>query len=165
MRTNARRDAIAGIAIDRRIGRAAVATLVIGGYMGLGFAFRLSAEAYLLVGIPLTVGFQVLVVRTPLRSLWLRHAPAMSFTRRSLAAIALVSLAPAAIAIGGVRDGNPVLAAYGLVGMVGAVGAVYAGRAMDTVAVRATIRATLDHVGHAGGRDGGLPARLRRLQR
>ena len=137
------RNATSGIAIDRRLARAAVATLVVGGYMGLGFVFRLSVEAYLLLGIPITIAFQALIIRTPLRSLWLRHIPPMSFTRRSVVAIALVSLAPAAIAVGGVGDGDPVLAAYGLVGMAGAVGAVYAGRAMDAVAVRATIRATL----------------------
>ena len=50
---------IPAIAVDRRLARAVVATLVIGGYMALGFAFRLSAEGYLLVGIPITVAFQV----------------------------------------------------------------------------------------------------------
>ena len=53
------------MAMDRRIDRAVVATLVIGGYMALGFAFRLGAEAYLLLGIPITIAFQVLVVRRP----------------------------------------------------------------------------------------------------
>jgi hypothetical protein len=32
------------ITVDRRLARAIVATLVIGGYTGLGFAFELSAE-------------------------------------------------------------------------------------------------------------------------
>src|SRR4029078_12553925 len=72
------------MAMDRRIARAVVATLVIGGYMALGIAFRLGAEAYLLLGIPITIGFQVLVVRRPLRSLWLRAAPAVRFTPRSI---------------------------------------------------------------------------------
>ena len=143
MSTTARQLAIGAVSVDRRLARAAVATLVIGGYVGLGLAFRLGAEAYLLLGIPITIAFQGLVVRAPLRSLWLRQAPALSFTWRSTAAIAIVSIAPAAIALGGVRDGNPVLAAYGLAGVFGAVGAVYAGRAMDRVAVRSTVRTTL----------------------
>jgi len=130
-------------AVDRRLARAAIATLVIGGYMALGFAFRLSADGYLLVGIPITVAFQVLVVRQPLRALWLRDTPSMAFTPRSIVAIIVVAIAPAAIVIRGVRDGDPVLAAYGLAAMVGAVGAVYAGRAMDRDAVRSTIRTTL----------------------
>jgi membrane protease YdiL (CAAX protease family) len=131
------------IAVDRRLARAIVATFVIGGYMALGFAFRLSAEGYLLVGIPITVAFQVLVVRRPLRALWLRGTPPMTFTPRSIMAVFVVAIAPAAIAIRGVGNGDPVLAAYGLAAMFGAVGAVYAMRAMDRDAVRSTIRATL----------------------
>ena len=111
--------------------------------MALGFAFRLSAEGYLLVGIPITVAFQVLVVRRPLRALWLRGTPPMAFTPRSIVAVVVVAIAPAAIVIRGVRDGDPVLAAYGLAAIVGAVGAVYAMRAMDRDAVRSTIRTTL----------------------
>jgi predicted lipid-binding transport protein (Tim44 family) len=61
------------MALDRRMARAVVATLAIGGYMAFGFAFRLGAEAYLLLGIPITIGFQILVVRRPLRSLLLQQ--------------------------------------------------------------------------------------------
>jgi membrane protease YdiL (CAAX protease family) len=134
---------ISAIAVDRRLARAGVTTLLIGGYMALGFAFRLSAEGYLLLGIPITIAFQVLVVRRPLRTLWLRSAPPMTFTPRSILAVALVAIAPAVVVVGGVRVGDPVLVAYGLAAMVGAIGAVYAGRAMDRDAVRSTIRTTL----------------------
>jgi membrane protease YdiL (CAAX protease family) len=130
-------------AVDRRIARAPIATLVIGGYMALGFAFRLSAEGYLLVGIPITVAFQALVVRQPLRTLWLRDMPPMTFTPWSIAAVIVVAIAPAAIVVRGVRDGDAVLAAYGLAAIVGAIGAVYAVRAMDRDAVRSTVRTTL----------------------
>ncbi len=143
MSTTVRQHGITAGAVDRRLARAAIATLVIGGYIATGFAFRLGAEAYLLLGIPITVAFQALVVRAPLRSLWLRQTPPLSFSSRSMVAVALVSIAPAAIAVGAVRDGDPVLAAYGLAGMAGAVGAVYAVRAMDRAAVRSTVRATL----------------------
>jgi membrane protease YdiL (CAAX protease family) len=130
-------------AVDRRIARAAIAALVIGGYMALGFAFRLSAEGYLLVGIPITVAFQVLVARQPLRALWLRDMPRLTFAPRSIAAVVVVAIAPTALVVRGVRDGNPVLAAYGLAAIVGAIGAVYAMRAMDRDAVRSTVRTTL----------------------
>jgi membrane protease YdiL (CAAX protease family) len=138
-------------AVDRRLARAALATLVIGGYMALGFAFRLSAEEYLLVGIPITIAFQVLVVRQPLRALWLRDKPPMTFTPRSIVAVVAVAIAPAAIVIRGVRDGDPVLAAYGLAAIVGAIGAVYAIRAMDRDAVRSTVRTTLITAAILGG--------------
>jgi len=134
---------IPAMAVDGRLARAAIATLVIGGYMALGFAFRLSAEGYLLLGIPITVAFQVLVVRRPLRALWLGGTPPMTFTRRSIVAVVVVAIAPAVIVIRGVRDGDPVLAAYGLAAIVGAIGAVYAMRAMDRDAVRSTVRTTL----------------------
>jgi membrane protease YdiL (CAAX protease family) len=134
---------MAAFALDRRAGRAVVVTLVIGGYMALGFALRLGSEAYLLLGIPITIGFQILVVRRPLRSLWLRQAPPMAFTPRSMVAIVAMAIAPAVVAATGVRDGDLALVGWGLAGMVGAVGAVYSLRAMDRDAVRSTIRTTL----------------------
>jgi membrane protease YdiL (CAAX protease family) len=134
---------IPAAAVDRRLARTIVATLVIGVYMAVGFALGLSAEAYLLLGIPITIAFQLLVVRRPLRALWLRDAPPMTFTVRSIVAIVVVAIGPTVVAVGGVRTGNAVLVAYGLAAMLGAVGAVYALRAMDRDAVRATIRASL----------------------
>jgi membrane protease YdiL (CAAX protease family) len=131
------------ISRDRGLARFAVATLVIGGYMAIGFTFRLGAEAYLLLGIPITIGFQILVVRRPLRSLWLRPAPPMAFTPQLMVAIVVLAIAPAIVAATGVRDGDLALAGWGLAGILGAVGAVYALRAMDQVAVRSTIRTTL----------------------
>jgi membrane protease YdiL (CAAX protease family) len=129
--------------VDRRLARAAIATLIIGGYMALGFAFGLNAEAYLLLGIPIAVAFQLLVVRRPLRALWLRDASPLTFTPRSAIAAVLVSIAPAAIIVRGVQDGDLVIAAYGLAAIVGSVGAVYALRAMDREAARSTIQTTL----------------------
>jgi membrane protease YdiL (CAAX protease family) len=129
--------------IDGPVGRGVVGTLVIGAWMALGYAFALSADAYLLLGIPITVGFQVLVVRRPLRTLWLHAAPPMTVTWRSGLGIILVAIAPAAITVGAVRDGNAILVGYGVAGIVGAVGAVYAIRTMDLAAVGATFRATV----------------------
>lgn len=130
-------------AAESALMRAVVGALVIGAWMGLGFGLGLSADAYLLLGIPITIGFQVLVVRRPLRALWVRAAPAFTFSPASAVLVLLVAVAPAAVAAGGIRDGNAVLACYGLAGIVGAVGAVYALRAMDQDAVRSTVRAAL----------------------
>ena len=148
---NARPDAILArvgrptpaILADGRVGRALVATLVIGGYIAIGIAFGLSADAYLLLGIPITIAFQAVVVRQPLRALWLRTAPPLALSRRSVAAVVVVAIAPASIALRGVQHGDPVLAAYGLAAMGGAVGAIYAIRAMDRRAATATVRATM----------------------
>jgi membrane protease YdiL (CAAX protease family) len=43
-------------------------------YVSLGFILRLEAVAYLLIGIPFTVFFQLLVARRPLHNLWLRDS-------------------------------------------------------------------------------------------
>lgn len=112
---------VTAVGLDRRLARAVVATLVIGGYMALGFAFGLNAEAYLLLGIPITIAFQVLVVRRPLRSLWLRDAPPMMWTTRSALAVVVVAIAPALVAAHGARDGNLAIIGWGLAAMVGAV--------------------------------------------
>ena len=123
--------------------RGIIATLVIVGYVALGFALGLGADAYLLLGIPITIGIQALVVRRPLRALWLRGGRAITITARSLVAVAVVSLAPAMIAIAGAQAGDFVRAGYGLAGIVGAFGAVHAIRAMTGDAALATVRATL----------------------
>jgi membrane protease YdiL (CAAX protease family) len=134
---------IPATAVDRRLARMVVATMVIGGYMALGFVFGLTSDTYLLLGIPITIAFQALVVRRPLRALWLRAAPPIAFTRRSALAVVVIAIAPASVAIRGAQEGDPVLAAYGLVAMFGALGAVYTLRAMDREAVRSTVRASV----------------------
>ena len=131
------------IALGGRVARGLVATLVIGGYMALGTALGLDAEGYLLLGIPITVGFQVLIVRRPLRSLWLRTAPPMRFTARSILAIVVLAIAPAIVTIGGIRQGDLATVGWGLAAMFGAVGAVYPLRAMDRDAWSSTVRTTL----------------------
>ena len=131
------------ILADRRLMRAAVVTFVIAGYMAVGFALQLSANAYLLLGIPITVGFQLLVARRPLRALWLRQGPPFAFGRRSVAAVFGLSIAPAFLAINGAQAGDLVLVAYGLAAMAGAAGTVYALRAMDREALGSTVRTTL----------------------
>jgi len=43
--------------------------------MLMGFALNLDSNEYLFIGIPLTVLFQIVVARAPLRALWVRGAP------------------------------------------------------------------------------------------
>jgi membrane protease YdiL (CAAX protease family) len=126
-----------------RLARAVVTTLVIGAYIAFGLALGLGSEAYLLLGVPITIAFEVLVVRRPLRSLWLRHAPPMTFDRRSVVAVSVVAIAPAIVAAGGIRKGDVALTLWGLTAMFGAVGVVYTVRVMNRDAVRSTIRTTM----------------------
>ncbi|TAK01302.1 MAG: CPBP family intramembrane metalloprotease [Chloroflexota bacterium] len=130
-------------AVEGRVARVVGATLLIGGYAALGIAFELSAEGYLLLGIPITVAFQALVVRRPLRALWLRAAPPLAFTPRSMLAVGVVAIAPAMVLLRGIQHGDPILAGYGLAAILGAIGAVYSIRAMNRDAARSTARASL----------------------
>ena len=43
-------------------------------WMAAGWVFHLDANAYLLLGIPLVVLFQLFIARRPLRNLWVRDA-------------------------------------------------------------------------------------------
>jgi len=45
-------------------------------WIGIGLRFQLDADAYLLLGIPLTVFFQLAIRRKPIRALWVRSTPA-----------------------------------------------------------------------------------------
>jgi membrane protease YdiL (CAAX protease family) len=60
------------------------AALFVAVYIVLGFQLRLDAEAYLLLGIPLMMLFQLLVVRKPLHALWLREEVKLRFSKRAL---------------------------------------------------------------------------------
>jgi membrane protease YdiL (CAAX protease family) len=44
-------------------------------WMGVGWSLALDPNAYLLVGIPLTIVFQRFVRREPIRALWVRESP------------------------------------------------------------------------------------------
>ncbi|CAN5511925.1 hypothetical protein BH20VER3_BH20VER3_22430 [soil metagenome] len=54
------------------------AALFVALWMGLGWIFRLDANSYLILGVPLLVAFQLGVRRLPLRTLWVRE-PASAF--------------------------------------------------------------------------------------
>ncbi len=51
-------------------GTAAVAV-----WVALGLAFPMSAYSYLILGVPITIIFQLYVRRAPLRAMWVRDAP------------------------------------------------------------------------------------------
>jgi hypothetical protein len=44
-------------------------------WMGLGWFLHLNVNQYLILGIPITVAFQLVIRRQPLRALWVRDAP------------------------------------------------------------------------------------------
>jgi len=49
-------------------------------YIAAGFLLHLSVTAYLLLGIPLTIVFQLWIARKPLHLLWMRHERSFSLS-------------------------------------------------------------------------------------
>jgi len=77
----------------RQIERRLVVVAFVACWMALGWLLKLDANAYLLLGVPLTAGFQVLVARRPIHALWVRDAPRFRVDRTwLLTTAALVAL-------------------------------------------------------------------------
>jgi hypothetical protein len=62
------------------------ATSILGVWMVVGFVLKLEANTYLLLGVPITVGFQLLVRKQPLRAMWVRSAPRLDIARLNVSA-------------------------------------------------------------------------------
>lgn len=104
-------------------------------WVTLGYLLPLNDETYLLLGIPLTISFQLLVRRRPLRELWVRDATRFTLDKRGLVLAAVLVAAPAYF---GARifTGAPWwLTGWYLAGLVGAVGAAFALRATSPMAM------------------------------
>jgi Type II CAAX prenyl endopeptidase Rce1-like len=104
----------------------------------LGSVLRLDSEAYLLLGVPLTVAFQLLVRRRPLRELWVRTGSRVTASRRGWALGALLAAAPAWFGTQALGSGN-----WALMGWWSAavVGAAIAGFTLQTTRLTAVLRA------------------------
>jgi membrane protease YdiL (CAAX protease family) len=63
-------------------------------WMVCGFAAHLSANAYLLLGVPLVLVFQRFVARRPLRALWVRAAPPPTANASGWTIVVAVALVP-----------------------------------------------------------------------
>ena len=63
-------------------------------WMAAGWLFHLDPNAYLLLGVPLVVLFQLFVVRRPLRNLWVRDATTFRLGLIGVGLAGLLMLAP-----------------------------------------------------------------------
>lgn len=96
-------------------------------YVALGYALQLDANAYLVMGIPLTLLFQRFVARKPIRAMWVRAAPPPGFDRWGVLLAVALAAYPAYLLFTALRDGAPwslVLLLTAAAG--GAVAAAYA---------------------------------------
>jgi membrane protease YdiL (CAAX protease family) len=117
--------------------RALVVVAFVGAWMALGVALRLGGNAYLLLGIPLTLAFQPTIARRPLAALWVADAPPAKWT--ALARVTTLVLAAMAVytIVRSVMARQAVVAIYGVAELAGALAAGYAMAWLDKKAVRA----------------------------
>jgi membrane protease YdiL (CAAX protease family) len=99
-------------------------------WMTLGFTLSLDDNMYLLLGIPLTVAFQVLVRRRPLRELWAAGPSRFSLDRRGKLIAAALMLTPVYFLTRAVAQGDWV--------WTGVMGATIVGSVAAAFAIRAT---------------------------
>lgn len=126
-------------AADRGYGtgpRWVIAALSVAVWIVLGFVFRLSANAYLLLSIPFVVAFQLAVARQPLRRVWLRDATRFAWDVRTTVVFVLVAIVPAYSVLATARHGDGLGIAYGLAAVGGAAGVAVTVRAARRVTVR-----------------------------
>jgi Type II CAAX prenyl endopeptidase Rce1-like len=134
-----RRVVVAGRARPRRV---VEGVGFVAAWVGLGYLLPVSAEAYLLMGIPLTIAFQLLVRRRPVRELLVRGggaAPVRSsgLGRRDVAVTALLVLAPLSWGLQAAGGGDAWVIGWYAAAVVGAAAAAYA---LRSTSVRAVLR-------------------------
>jgi membrane protease YdiL (CAAX protease family) len=94
--------------------------------MALGWLLPVDPNGYLLLGVPLTAAFQLLVRRRPLRELWVRDGGPFRLDRAGKALAAVLVLAPAHALIRAITAGAWIQAAWFLAAVAGALPAAYA---------------------------------------
>lgn len=101
-------------------------------WMALGYALRAAANLYLVLGIPLTLAFQLLVRRKRLEELWVRHG--RSFGKRWIAVLVAAAAIVAVLLAG---PGSVASALWLGAAFVGIFGAIYSIRNATKETVRA----------------------------
>jgi membrane protease YdiL (CAAX protease family) len=123
---------------DRSSRRRTVEAVAFAGvWVVAGYLLHLSSDAYLLLGIPLTIGFQLLVRRRPLRELFVRNTTQFSLGKRGLAMATGLALVPGYFAARALADRDWTLFGWYLAAIAGAFAAAFALRASS---VRAVVR-------------------------
>jgi membrane protease YdiL (CAAX protease family) len=99
----------------------------VGAWIAAGKLLNMSTNTYLLLGIPLTAGFQLFVRKRPIKDLWVRGGPGLSLRTVSLKLAILLAIAPFVYLSVYVVKGQGVdYILYALAAIVGAGVAAYA---------------------------------------
>lgn len=111
------------------------ATAVVAAYIGLGFLLHPDANAYLVLGMPITVLFQVFVARRPLHELWLVKGQVMKWDRGTILWLILFLIGPVQAVVSGFMAVDWAVTVYGFAAIIGAAGAAVAFRALGKTAI------------------------------
>lgn len=110
-----------------RVRRSVEAIAFVAVWVAVGELLSLSPNAYLLFGIPLTAGFQLLVRRRPIKELWVRYGPDLSLRNVSFKLAIPLAIVPFVSLIKNVVDEWGLdLYLCGLAAIVGAGAGAYA---------------------------------------
>jgi len=139
---------------ESRARRAAEAAAVVAVWIGLGWAIGASPNAYLLIGVPVTAAFHLLVHRRPLHTLWVRDAPEFQLDARDAIMALLLAATPLYALARHLTSGSPldwIRIAWLLAAVAGAAGAAFAVRRLrrDTLRHLAGCLATAGSIGIA----------------
>ena len=104
-------------------------------WVAAGYLLRLSANGYLLLGVPLTAAFQLLVRRRPLRELFAGNTSRFALSRRGAAMAAVLAAVPGYYAMHALAAGDWTLLCWNLAAVGGAVAAAFSLRAGSVLAM------------------------------
>src|SRR5262249_30269228 len=100
-------------------------------WMACGWLLQLDANAYLLLGVPLTILFQLLIRRRPLRTLWMRGAAPSRLRWQGLLVGVALSVIPLVELFSAAAIAEVVGVLFSLCSIVGAFVAAFAFRQFD----------------------------------
>lgn len=101
-------------------------TAFVGVWIALGYLLGADANVYLLLGIPLTVAFQLLVRRRPLRELWVRDGERrFHLDRAGIALAVLLAVVPVVTLVQATGAGSWPLGLWAVAAIAGAVPAAW----------------------------------------
>jgi len=95
----------------------------VGAWMCIGWLFHLRAETYLVLGVPLSIFFQLVVRRQPLRALWLRNSDRFRLGPIGVLSAVVFIAIPAMALFVTIPKGEWPESTFFVVSCVGAVGA------------------------------------------
>lgn len=125
----------------RRGRRLVEGTAFVAVWIAAGYLLPIDANAYLLLGVPLTVAFQLLVRRRPLRELWVRDGDRrFRLDRAGLGLAVLLVVAPLLSMVDAVGAGTWSAIAWSLAAIAGAAPAAWA---LRSTGLLTTLRAAL----------------------